>query len=152
MRDVSAFLGVQVHKDTSSKTIHLSQPGLIEQVITDVGFDQFSKGRDTPVDTILYADSEGPARQETWNYRSIIGELNYIVNNTRPDITMVVHQCAHFSATLKALHKVELYDNILSQTGFIINFCECQITWCSKLQTEIAVSTESEYVALSMAT
>mgnify|MGYP000877054814 CR=1 FL=1 len=35
---------------------------------------------------------------EKWNYRSIIGKLNHIANNTRPDISMVIHQC-------KALHE-----------------------------------------------
>lgn len=46
--DVSAFLGVQLHKDTTTKTIALTQPGLIKQVIKDIDFDQFSKGKDTP--------------------------------------------------------------------------------------------------------
>jgi hypothetical protein len=47
----------------------------------------------------------------------------------------------------------ELRDNILCQTGFSITFCGCPVTWCSKLQTEIALSsTEKEYIALSMAT
>jgi hypothetical protein len=46
-----------------------------------------------------------------------------------------------------------LRDNVLSRTGYIITFCGCPIHWVSKLQTEIALSTtESEYIALSMAT
>ncbi len=41
---------------------------------------------------------------------------------------------------------------VLSQTGFVIMFTGCPITWCSKLQTEIALSTtEAEYIALSQA-
>ncbi len=47
----------------------------------------------------------------------------------------------------------ELHDSILSCTGFVITYCNCPITWCSKLQTEIALSTaESECIALSSAT
>ncbi len=35
----------------------------------------------------------------------------------------------------------------------MITFCGCPVTWCSKLLTEIALSTiESEYIALSTAT
>ncbi len=34
-----------------------------------------------------------------------------------------------------------LSDNILSWTGFVITFCSGPTTWCSKLQTEIALST-----------
>jgi hypothetical protein len=47
-----------------------------------------------------------------------------------------------------------LCDNVLSRTGFfIITFCGCPITWGSKLQTQIALSTTaSEYIALSTAT
>ena len=47
----------------------------------------------------------------------------------------------------------ELRDSVLSRTGFVITFCGCPVTWSSKLQTEIALSTtESEYIALSTAT
>ncbi len=46
-----------------------------------------------------------------------------------------------------------LQENVLSRTGFVVTFCGCPVTWCSKLQTEIALSrTESEYIALSTAT
>ena len=38
----------------------------------------------------------------------------------------------------------------MSRTGYVIMFARCPIIWCSKLQTEIALSTnESEYIALS---
>ena len=41
---------------------------------------------------------------------------------------------------------------VLSRTGFVISYAGCPIYWCSKLQTEIALSTtEAEYIALSMA-
>ena len=58
--DVNAFLGVQIHKDQGSKTITLGQPSLIQQVIQDVGITHLSNGKDTPADSILYADSTGP--------------------------------------------------------------------------------------------
>ncbi len=60
--DVSAFLGVQVRKDPATKMITLPQPGLIEQVIKDVGLDNFSKGHETPANSIFYADTNGPIR------------------------------------------------------------------------------------------
>jgi hypothetical protein len=61
-----------------------------------------------PVDSILYANSFGPARSESWNYWSVIGKLNYLANNTRPDISMAVHQCAHFCSNPKALHELAI--------------------------------------------
>jgi hypothetical protein len=43
-------------------------------------------------------------------------------------------------------------DNVLSQTGFVICYAICPAIWCSKLQTEIALSTEeAEYIAMSHA-
>ena len=42
--------------------------------------------------------------------------------------------------------------NVLSRTGYIIYYAGCPIHWCSKMQSEIALSTaESEYIALSQA-
>ena len=40
--------------------------------------------------------------------------------------------------------------SVMSRTGYVIKYTNCPIIWCSKLQTEIALSTtESEYIALS---
>ena len=39
-----------------------------------------------------------------------------------------------------------------SRTGYIITYAGCPVTWASKMQTEIALSsTEAEYIALSTA-
>ena len=41
---------------------------------------------------------------------------------------------------------------VLTRTGFLIMYAGFPLSWCSKLQTEIALSTtESEYIALSQA-
>jgi hypothetical protein len=106
--EVSAFLGVQIKKDAVSKSIELTQPGLIQQVINDVGMSTFGNDKDTPVDSILHADTSGLERVNKWNYRSVIGKLNYIANNTWPDISMAVHQCAKFCANPKALHELDV--------------------------------------------
>jgi hypothetical protein len=66
---------IQVTKDNQSKTITLTQPGLIAQLIEDVGMDDYSKGKDTPVDSILYADTNCAPQKDKWNYRSVIYPL-----------------------------------------------------------------------------
>jgi hypothetical protein len=192
--DISACLGVQVTKDPNNDTITLTQPGLIGQVIQDVGLTDFSKGEETPADSLLHADKDGAPRHESWNYPSIIGKLNYIANNTRPDISMAVHQCARFCVSPRAIHELavervirylhttkkqgiimhpsanlsldmyvdsdfagmwhrehtHLCDNVLSRTGYVIFFGGCPVTWASRLQTEITLSTtENECIALS---
>jgi hypothetical protein len=43
-------------------------------------------------------------------------------------------------------------DNVLSRTGVVICYANCPLIWCSKLQTEIALSTaKAEYIAMSHA-
>ncbi len=40
-------------------------------------------------------------------------------------------------------------ENIMSRTGYNIQYMGCPIGWCSKLQTEIALSmAEAKYIAL----
>jgi hypothetical protein len=191
------FLGVQIAKDPKAKTITFTQTALIDQIIRDVSITTTSKGKDTPVDSILHPDNDGPPRTGDWNYRSIIGKLNYLANNTRPDISMAVHQCARFCVNPKTLHELavkrivnymlatrtfglslrpsrsfaldmyvdadfagrwhkefsHLRDSVLSRTGYVVTFSGCPISWATKLQSEIALSTtESEYIALLMAT
>jgi hypothetical protein len=195
--DVNVFLGVQIRKDAVTKTITLTQPSLIQQILQDVGIHGQSNGKETPVDSILYDDLDGLDRSDSWNYWSVIGKLNYLANNTRPDISMAIHQCARYSSNPKAIHELavkriaryllvtqtkgivmhptadmslnmsvdadfagrwhkdytELRDSVLSRTGSVIQFCGCPVTWASKFQSEIALSTtESKYITLSTAT
>jgi hypothetical protein len=84
----------------------MSQTGLIDAVTERT---HTPKGRlkntPTPATAILHADKEGLARQKSWNCPSVIGQLNYLAQNSWPDISFTVHQCAHFSQEPKALHE-----------------------------------------------
>jgi hypothetical protein len=43
--------------------------------------------------------------------------------------------------------------SVKSRTGYIITFASCPVLWCSKMQTEVALSTTgAEYIALSQST
>ena len=51
------------------------------------------------------------------------------------------------------VHVIGNPENVLSRTGYIISIHGCPVTWTSKLQSEIALSTaEAEYIALSQST
>ena len=71
----------------------------------------------------------------------------------RPDISRGL-QC-YIDADLSGGCKDGNHDipeSVLSRKGFVIMYAGCPITWGSKLQTEISLSTtESEYIALSSA-
>ena len=41
-------------------------------------------------------------------------------------------------------------ENVMSRTGYVVMYTGCPLLWCSKMQTEVALSTtEAEYIALS---
>jgi hypothetical protein len=73
---IDDFLGIHFsHQDNGE--LHMSQTGLIDAITKSA---HIPKGRlkntPTPATAILHADTEGLARQESWNYPSVIGQLN----------------------------------------------------------------------------
>jgi hypothetical protein len=77
----------------------MTQTGLINSIIEDLSLNTSSskfKRHDTPVTEILQQDLAHPPFVETWSYCSVIGKPNFLAQNTRPDITYAIHQCARF--------------------------------------------------------
>jgi hypothetical protein len=189
-------LGVNV-EHLSDGRIKLSQPHLIDDILRDVNLSKRSPGKTTPAAStkILHRNSSSPAFDNQFNYRSVIGKLNFLEKCTCPDISYAVHQCARFSANPRKPHgeaimhiakylqtrrneglilvpdpqkSLEVFadadfsgnwitstaaddpSTAKSRTGFLITLANCPVTWSSKLQTQIALSsTEAEYIALS---
>ena len=56
------------------------------------------KLHDTPAESskILHADINGRDRKQMWNFRAVVGCLNYLQAMTRPDLSYSVHRCARF--------------------------------------------------------
>jgi hypothetical protein len=102
---IEDFLGVNIAR-LDDDTFKLSQPHLIKSILSDLGLHPNSKSKATPSvkGTILHAHSDSEAHHEDWNYRSVIGKLNYLEKCSRPDISFAVHQCAGFSQFPKVEH------------------------------------------------
>ena len=86
----------------------LAQPYHIERIIQELGSAvKDANVKDTPAvyKEILHKDENGPNRKQDWNYRSLIGMLNYLAASTRPDILFAVYQCARFSFNPKLSHE-----------------------------------------------
>ena len=47
-----------------------------------------------PAMQVLQPNSSAAPFDTTWNYQSLIGKLNFLMQNTQPDISMPVHMCA----------------------------------------------------------
>jgi hypothetical protein len=103
--EIDAYLGVKISK-TSSETIELTQPHLIQQILDDMGIKSNTKTKDkaAPSSTILRRDLDGEPFAEAWDYRSVIGKLNFLEKSTRPEIAYAVHQCARFASNPKQSH------------------------------------------------
>jgi hypothetical protein len=103
--DIDEYLGVKVTRDNDG-TITLTQPHLIDSIIADLGFRENTKTKSTPAPSTasINRDLDGEAHNESWEYRSVIGKLNFLEKSTRPDIAFAVHQCARYSSNPKASH------------------------------------------------
>jgi len=57
-----------------------------------------------PSSKILSRHSDSEDFDNLFNYRSVIGKLNYLEKGSRPDIAYITHQCARFSSCPKVEH------------------------------------------------
>ena len=101
------YLGINITK-TGSGALELTQPHLIQSILEDLGLNRDgTTPKHTPAlsSKILGKDQhEPPHSEETFQYRSVIGKLNYLEKSTRPDIAYAVHQCARFSSDPRSSH------------------------------------------------
>jgi Reverse transcriptase (RNA-dependent DNA polymerase) len=192
--ELATFLGIQVKRDATSKRFTLTQTGLTNRIIAALGLQDANPNWMPTTQDTLCSDKDGPPFKESWIYRSVVGMLLYLSNNSHPDIAFAVNQCACFSHSPKQSHAaavktigryllrtrieglimdptgdlaIDCYADadfaglwkqendqdplcVKSRTGFLITIGGCPLTWTSKLQSEIALSTmEAEYIALS---
>jgi hypothetical protein len=104
--EIDAYLGVKIARSSSSDSIELTQPHVIQQILDDVGMKPNSKTKDkaAPSSTILRRDLDGDPFIEKWDYRSVVGKLNFLEKSTRPEIAYAVHQCARFASNPRQSH------------------------------------------------
>ena len=100
------YLGIHIdHNDDGS--FRMSQSFLIERIINFIPGMAEARSAKSPAcsSIVLTKDIEGEPRKEQWNYRAIIGLLNYLVNCTHPELAFAVHQCARFCNDPKIVHE-----------------------------------------------
>ena len=92
----------------------MSQPNLINRIIEAIpGMDKANpKSIPMSPNTVLTKYKSGKERQETWNYRFLLGILNYLVNTTHPELVYSVHQYARFCNEPKHSHEQAVKDII----------------------------------------
>jgi Reverse transcriptase (RNA-dependent DNA polymerase) len=104
--DIQDFLGINIDRKEDG-TIHLTQPHLIDGILKDLRLDGPDvKIKSTPAKSsdILRRHQGSEAFDESFDYRSVIGKLNYLEKGTRADISYISHQCARFAVSPKKEH------------------------------------------------
>jgi len=108
---IDDYLGVKIEKGDEEGTYTLTQPHLINSVLEDLqllnhGKAATSKSADTPAtfESKLHQDKGGAPFTYPWEYRSVIGKLNFLEKSTRGDLAYSVHQCARFMTSPKKSH------------------------------------------------
>lgn len=106
--EIAQYLSIKITR--SADTFILTQETLIEKLCRTVGLPDECSG--TPKRLLAKAgealgfDPNRESFPEEWDYRSAIGMLLFIANNSRPDITMSVSQAARYCNAPKASHGV----------------------------------------------
>jgi hypothetical protein len=85
--------------------MHLTQTGLIDQIIAATNLDEKSAKKFVPAIKALSSDKQGTADTGEFNYRSVVGMMMYLANNTRPDISFAVNQCTRYGNKPMILHE-----------------------------------------------
>ena len=96
---VKSYLSMNFRKYPNG-TIKMSQHALIEKILNSLGICDESKMHDTPANVILIKYEDINWRKQEWHYSSVIGQMNYLSETTRPVIIFTVHQCAKYRIDL----------------------------------------------------
>ena len=186
MGPLQTLLGIRI---VSKDGIQLDQPGYVAKILNEHQTSD-TRSQQTPWPTIVdREDSPALDDDDHATYRSIVGELMWLTNSTRPDLSHSVSSLSqHLSAPrkidLKNAHRVLRYvatypgkaiayrplasgkmkitcyvdsdfaNDISrrSRTGYVIFLNSGIVSWKSKLQPVVSLSTtEAEFIAIAFA-
>ena len=129
--DINKFLGIEMTQ-LDDKIFKISQPYLTDRIISFLNIDANDHNVDTnakptPVGKpLLHKDLSGNPRKETSNYRTAVGMMTYLQGNSRPEMSMAVHQTAHFCnnpmlSHEKAIKRLGQYLSHTRKEGIVYN-------------------------------
>ena len=107
---IDKVLGIEI-KLLGKQEFEICQPLLIDHILALLqlehnGFETDSHDKLTPAaPQILSKDLMGKSRKKSCKYQTAVGMLSYLQGHMRPDISMPVHQTAHFCNNPKLSHE-----------------------------------------------
>ena len=107
---VDQYLGIQI-KNNDDSSITISRPFLLRRIIETLpGLKDANPASIPGLSTVLLTkDTNGKSIKGFWNYRSMIGMLNFLSNSTHPELAYSVHQCARFCENPKYFHEMAVH-------------------------------------------
>ncbi|GJY11344.1 retrovirus-related pol polyprotein from transposon TNT 1-94 [Tanacetum coccineum] len=154
------ILGMQIHRDRVSRKIWLSQKSYVKKILQ-----RFNMQDCKPISTLFTTDvklsfkmspSSEKERMEMSRvpYASAVGSLMFAMICTRPDIAHAVGVVSRYMAKPGYVDSNYVGDleGSKSTTGYVFTLSGGTVSWVSKLQSVVAMSTtEAEYVAAAQA-
>ena len=108
--DNSDFIGFEIKKNESEKSISISQNNYVSKLLEQLNFIPVTHPK-TPMETGVVLskiyDAITPEEENFLKdkpYRSIVGSLNYLANGTRPDIAYATHQLSRHLENTRKVH------------------------------------------------
>ncbi|KAE8673149.1 hypothetical protein F3Y22_tig00111810pilonHSYRG00151 [Hibiscus syriacus] len=142
------FLGLEV--DRTHEGIFLCQQKYAKDLLKRFGMLE-CKSTSTPMEpNIKMCAHEGKDLEDATMYRQLVGSLIYLTL-TRPDISYAVGEDCKLVGYCDADYAGD-HDTRRSTTGYVFKLGSGTISWCSKRQPTVSLSTtEAEYRAAAMA-
>ena len=105
INDPNCYVGMEIHRDQSSKSITVNQRGYITRILERFGLSE-ANPVSSPLEPTLKLTGSSDCSEErfTGPYREAIGCLNYLSTISRPDITFAVNSLARFSNSPTKTH------------------------------------------------
>ena len=186
--EASYFVGWEIERDRSMKTLKITQKRMTKDLVVKYGLEE-GKTKATPLSVGIKLSKDEGEMLDTreHHYSELVGSLLYLSVCTRPDIAQAVGALARYMSKPTAQHwqaakgvlrylagKADngiVYgqnermlvgycdadyagdlDTRRSTTGYVFLLNDGAISWSSRLQATVAVSTaEAEYMAAAQA-
>jgi hypothetical protein len=89
-----SYLGIKLdHQENGS--IKLLQPGLKKSIVDILGLEDTTSAK-TPIVKPLFKHKDSPSFDESFNYRSPLGMMQYVGNKTHPECAYAINCCARY--------------------------------------------------------
>jgi hypothetical protein len=113
------FLQMSIRRDRSRRMLHFSQQRHVDALVAELGLDS-AHIKKVPMISKVYADELGPPVTDPGalrQYRAVLGVLNYLACNTRPDIAFAVGYLSRFQQAPTADKIARVRDIVLYLKG-----------------------------------